>query len=79
MGLSIFNWWFNFVFEGVAVGQQKSFLINTTGSFRISGGGGGGGGSRAFFQNFVVTEEGGKWKVASDVFRTQVSPNQAVI
>ncbi|ODN02598.1 NTF2-related export protein [Orchesella cincta] len=60
--------------SNIAVGQQKSFIINVGGSYRISGSG-----SKGFTQNFVVTAEGGKWKVASDVFRSQISPNQAVI
>ncbi|CAL8104867.1 unnamed protein product [Orchesella dallaii] len=58
----------------IAVGQQKSFLVNVGGSYRISGSG-----SKSFSQTFVVTAEEGKWKVASDLFRTQDSPNQVVM
>jgi len=59
--------------SNIAVGhEQKSFLINASGTFRVAGSG-----NRGFLQSFVVTAEGGKWKVASDVFRSQVSPNEA--
>ncbi|OXA59573.1 NTF2-related export protein [Folsomia candida] len=55
-----------------AVGDQKTFMITTGGSYRVSGVG-----NRNFSQTFVITAHTDKWKIASDVFRTQVHPTHA--
>lgn len=64
-----------FLITEEAVGAQKSCMITAGGTYRI--GGVGGGGVRNFSQTFVITAHSEKWKIASDVFRTQIHPTQA--
>ncbi len=47
-------------------------MITTAGTFRVTGNG-----TRNFSQTFVITAQQDKWKIASDVFRSQLHPNQA--
>jgi hypothetical protein len=47
-------------------------MITTGGTYRVSGVG-----ARNFAQTFVITANSDKWKIASDVFRSQIHPTHA--
>ncbi|CAL8119220.1 unnamed protein product [Orchesella dallaii] len=50
----------------LAVGPRKAYFIKIAGMYRVSGPGC----QKQFSQDIIVTAEGDKWRIASDIFRT---------